>query len=210
MLVELLLLSLTTVFARTESPDKNKDCNGSMITTTQQLNELSQQNCTVIVGPLIIQGLELDYFGHLPSLDTVRQITQFLVIQNLGEHYTTISQLLPNLAVIRGSQTLDNEWTLVITDNAFLSDLGWSALPVIRQGDALVTNNPQLSRQTILTLANSLTNAGQSLVSIGMSLRTNRSDSCELPCPESDRDCEEKANADKCQPGNEHTVCYAL
>ena len=174
------------------------DCDGRMITTIRQLDELRQQNCTVIVGPLIIQGLESDDSEYRPSLDTVRQITQFLVIQRLGGHYTSINQLLPNLAVIRGSQKLDNTWALAIVDNPFLTDTGWSPLPVIRKGEALVLNSPQLSRQTILSLVNSLPDVRRSLVTSGLSLR-NRSDSCEFRCADGDRACKE--TSEKCKLG---------
>lgn len=181
------------------------DCDGRILTTIHQVEDLRRQNCTVIVGPLIVQELQSEGYEHRPSLDTIIQITQFLVIQRLNKHYTSISQLLPNLAAIRGYQLLDGQWGLAVMDNPFLTDLGWSPLPVIREGNALVVYNPQLRETTISSLTLSFQKSDQDLVDFGVSLRTS-ADSCWVQCAYGDTECETEAQ--KCLIGNDNCCLF--
>ena len=78
---------------------------------------MNKENCTTIEGPLFIEDLDPEGSKQLYSLDTVEQITQFLVVQRIRASYTCLNQLLPRLRVIRGHHLYENQWSLVMRDN---------------------------------------------------------------------------------------------
>lgn len=110
------------------------------MTTLQDVYNLNKLNCTTIEGPLFIENLDPEGVRELYSLDTVEQITQFLVVQRIRANYTCLNQLLPRLRVIRGNRLYENKWTLVMRDNVqFFLDP--------EQQDMLSNTSEQLNRK---------------------------------------------------------------
>ena len=92
-------------------------CSGRVLTTLKDVYNMNKENCTTIEGPLFIEDLDPEGSKQLYSLDTVEQITQFLVVHRIRASYTCLNQLLPRLRVIRGHHLYENQWALVMRDN---------------------------------------------------------------------------------------------
>lgn len=121
-------------------------CYGRVLTTVEQVEELRRERCDVIHGPLIAQYLPKSRNTTLgrPSLDSVKEITDFLLVQHLDNYYTNLRQLLPSLGTVRGHQLLpDGQWAFVVRENYHLRKLGLASVCVLN-GSVQITDNANL------------------------------------------------------------------
>lgn len=99
-------------------------------------------NCTIVEGSvqivLLDRSTERDFMNI--SFPELREITEYLLIYHV-KGLKTLSQLFPNLAVIRGNVLFDNR-ALVVYANARLQELGLKSLTHVIEGSVFIYKNP--------------------------------------------------------------------
>ena len=115
--------------------------------TRLSVKRLNQKNCTTIDGSLYIDGLEpvnCSNSGPL-ALETVTNITGYLLIKNLSDSYQRFAQLLPNLRFIGGKcgSAYDN-YTFILKNNHYLETFGLNKSITLENGCAHDTGNVKL------------------------------------------------------------------
>ncbi|KAM7354668.1 insulin-like peptide receptor isoform 1-T6 [Cochliomyia hominivorax] len=103
------------------------------------------KNCTVITGFLIIaqiphRNAKCDFSQY--QFANLREITDFLIINEV-RNMSSIKNMFPNLAVIRGQQLLVN-YALIVTSVQDLEKIEFRSLIAIQRGHVLVDANPKL------------------------------------------------------------------
>jgi len=115
--------------------------------SAEKLREL--ENCTVVEGFVNIVLIEEDkeaaggrgsFAGH--SYPNLREITGYLLLYRVYG-LTSLKDLFPNLAVIRG-QELFYDYSLVVYELMALKELGLRSLTYIQRGSVLIEKNPNL------------------------------------------------------------------
>ncbi len=106
------------------------------------------RNCTSVFGSVHLKGISFDKKNeHLREelrFPHLREITGHLIVTFLYGA-TSLSEILPNLAVIHGQvEDLFQGYALVIYQNEGLQNLGLNSLTVIKQGGIMVQFNPKL------------------------------------------------------------------
>ncbi|XP_065843513.1 insulin receptor-like [Oscarella lobularis] len=146
----LLTLSDLLTFSNAMAKDSNgKVCKEDLfdLRTRLSVKRLNQKNCTTIDGSLYIDGLEpvnCSNSGPL-ALETVTNITGYLLIKNLSDSYQRFAQLLPNLRFIGGKcgSAYDN-YTFILKNNHYLETFGLNKSITLENGCAHDTGNVKL------------------------------------------------------------------
>ena len=107
------------------------------------------RNCTSVFGSVRLKGISFSNRNkhlrkelHFPHL---REITGHLIVTFLQDGATSVSDILPNLAVIHGRvEQLFQGYALVVYKNKGLQNLGLNSLTLIKQGGIKIEFNPQL------------------------------------------------------------------
>lgn len=100
------------------------------------------ENCTIILGNLILGPMEGPGNGEKVKLPNLRVITGFLSVYRVS-NLKSLENLLPKLAVIEGEQLMHDQ-ALIIYENSHLEDLGLKSLVSIKRGSVAIVENPQL------------------------------------------------------------------
>lgn len=106
------------------------------------------RNCTSVFGSLHLKGISFSKRNeHLRKelrFPHLREITGHLIVTFLMDG-TSLSDILPNLAVIHGrAESLFQGYALVIYQNEGLQNIGLNSLTVIKQGGIKIEFNPKL------------------------------------------------------------------
>jgi hypothetical protein len=135
-------------------------CPGAVL-SIQDLTEYSKKKCTVIEGPFVLRGAPSDSDDtdnefepaaniSITPLDTIVEITGFLLVRDLEKGVDNLGQILPNLAVVRGYPPLQfpEMYTSVkIADNKYLKSISLTKLTNVLGDDtipALLWDNSDL------------------------------------------------------------------
>lgn len=106
------------------------------------LSEFSKlSECDVIVGSLTMAKILIQ--NKTEILSPVKEITGYLLVYRV-EGITSLSEILPNLVIIRGNELLFGQYSFVVYENVYLKSLGLYSLKVISRGSLKVENNPAL------------------------------------------------------------------
>lgn len=138
----LLLLRPPLLSATSGGGGEEKICDSVVVRSTgDRLNAL--HNCTIIDGHVHIVLLDAtkpsDFDVSFPML---REITQYLVVYRVTG-LSSLGKLFPNLMLIRGVHTSDFPGlSLMIHDNADLTEVGLHSLTNITQGSVIISKNP--------------------------------------------------------------------
>ena len=107
------------------------------------------RECTSVVGSVHLKGISFSESSahlrrelHFPKL---REITGHLIVTFLEDGATSVSDILPNLAVIHGR--VENQflgYALVVYKNKGLQNLGLNSLTLVKQGGIKIEFNPKL------------------------------------------------------------------
>ncbi|KAH8369355.1 hypothetical protein KR009_008841, partial [Drosophila setifemur] len=107
--------------------------------TADQFNQLA--NCTIIEGFLLITLIN-DGQNLNTSFPLLTEVTEFIIVYRvIGLH--SLSQIFPNLSVIRGNILFDG-YSLVVYSNRDLKNLGLPNLRSISNGSVRIEKNPLL------------------------------------------------------------------
>ena len=102
------------------------------------------ENCTVIEGHLQIvlidNGTSKDFENI--TFPKLREITDFFLLFRISG-LQSLTQIFPNLAVIRGRKLLHN-YALVVYEMLQLQEIGLQSLTDIVRGDVRIEKNPNL------------------------------------------------------------------
>ena len=97
-------------------------------------------NCKTIHGYLRISDLKIPENSTL-SFDIV-EITGYVLVENVSG-LKSLGSLFPSLSVLRG-EILHHGFTLLITHNDDLENIGFGLMTYIGKGNVLIQNNPKL------------------------------------------------------------------
>ncbi|XP_062122366.1 LOW QUALITY PROTEIN: insulin-like receptor [Drosophila sulfurigaster albostrigata] len=120
--------------ARPETYCKSMDLRN----TPALLNSL--ENCTIVEGFLLITLMNMA--NYTTSFPLLTEITGYLVFYRMS-HLYSLSQLFPNLSVIRGNVRFES-YALVVYSNPDLEDLSLTNLRAITNGGVRIEKNPKL------------------------------------------------------------------
>ncbi|XP_016960369.1 insulin-like receptor [Drosophila biarmipes] len=142
--------------------------------TASDFNQL--ENCTIIEGFLLINLIN-DAGPLNRSFPDLVEVTDFIVVYRVtGLH--SLSQVFPNLNVIRGLSLLDG-YALIVFSNADLLDLGLPRLRSITNGAVRIERNHKLCFERTVNWENIIANENQSQIVL-----TENSNDCQLSkCP---------------------------
>jgi hypothetical protein len=98
-------------------------------------------NCKTIHGYLRISDLKFPVNSSL-SFDLV-EITGYVLVENVSG-LKSLGPLFPKLSVIRGEILHHGLFSLLITNNDDLENIGLSFMTYIGKGNVLIQNNPKL------------------------------------------------------------------
>ena len=105
------------------------------------------RNCTTVLGSVHLKGISLKNDKELAKqiqFPLLKEITGHLIVTFL-EDVRSLSDILPNLAVIRGRiANLFKDYAFVVYRNAGLRTLGLNALTTVKQGGIKIEFNPFL------------------------------------------------------------------
>lgn len=97
--------------------------------------------CDVIVGSLTIAKIFIQ--NKTEILSPLKEITGYLLVYRV-EGITSLSEILPNLVIIRGNELLFDQYSFVVYENVYLKNLGLYSLKSIQKGSLKVVKNPAL------------------------------------------------------------------
>lgn len=100
------------------------------------------EKCTIIEGFLLItlMGNVSSYLNH--SFPLLKEVTDYVLVYRVsGLH--SLSQIFPNLNIIRGNNQFDG-YSLVVYSNRDLMDLGLHNLRSLERGGVRIEKNPVL------------------------------------------------------------------
>lgn len=100
------------------------------------------ENCTIILGNLILGPMEGKRNGEHMRLPKLRVITGYLSVYRISD-LKSLELLLPELAVIEGEQLMHDQ-ALIIYENSHLENLGLKSLVSIKRGSVAIVENPKL------------------------------------------------------------------
>ncbi|XP_046968201.1 putative molluscan insulin-related peptide(s) receptor [Vanessa cardui] len=115
-------------------------CVNMFLNHIEKLKKL--ENCTIVVGDLKISLLERtkpEDFRNL-TFPKLKEVTGYMVVYRVAG-LETLSNLLPNLARIRGNTLLYN-YALIIYDIAHLREIGLNSLLKIDRGGVIIWGGP--------------------------------------------------------------------
>ncbi|XP_018497647.2 insulin receptor [Galendromus occidentalis] len=121
----------------------------STLRAKTQLDRLEHlRNCSVIEGSLALAVMQYRNESRPDDPDVLnmsfpelREITGFLLV--FRSHFTNLTKLFPNLAVIRGLELFD-QYALIIYENPLMTTLGLSNLTTIQRGGVRIEKNQRL------------------------------------------------------------------
>lgn len=99
-------------------------------------SKLSQ--CDVIVGSLTIAKVIVP--NDTQTLSPLKEITGYLLVYRT-EGIKSLSEIMPNLTIIRGNELLFDEYSFVVYENGDLKNLGLYSLKAIPNGSLRVEKN---------------------------------------------------------------------
>ncbi|KAL5286195.1 INSR family protein [Megaselia abdita] len=97
--------------------------------------------CDVIIGSLTIAKIFIQ--NKTEILSPLKEITGYLLVYRV-EGITSLSEILPNLVIIRGNELIFDQYSFVVFENMFLKNLGLYSLQSIRNGSLKIQKNPVL------------------------------------------------------------------
>lgn len=129
------------------SKDKPKICSSIQIRNNLQSFE-QLRNCNIIDGSLTIALVQShsnpykpEHYSNL-TFPHLYEITEYLLFFRV-EGLTSLSNLFPNLAVIRGKELMSN-YAFVVYQMFHLQEINLPHLTDILRGDVRIENNPNL------------------------------------------------------------------
>ncbi|XP_061387205.1 insulin-like receptor [Musca vetustissima] len=96
-------------------------------------------NCTVIEGFLLITLINTrTYFPFNETFPLLTEVTDFVIVYQVG-YLRSLSQIFPNLSIIRGRTNFEG-YALLVVSNSHLEDLGLPKLTMIGSGVRIEKN----------------------------------------------------------------------
>lgn len=114
-------------------------CDGVVVRKLQDLEQLKE--CQVVEGSIKLLLFDGD-FSLSWSFTVLKEITGFLIIHKVSG-LKSISQLFPSLVRIHGEELFQN-YSLIVTENPDLENLGLSNLSSLAKGAIRVERNEML------------------------------------------------------------------
>ncbi|XP_031636037.1 insulin-like receptor isoform X2 [Contarinia nasturtii] len=137
-----LVLAETNNTIQTETSETGICSSKDIRNSVRNFNQL--KNCRVIEGFLMITLIdkynETDYEGL--TFPELTEITEFLLLYRVNG-LTSLSQLFPNLRIIRGN-TLLHDSAFIIFEMMHLQEIGLKSLVKISRGNVRIAKNPVL------------------------------------------------------------------
>lgn len=136
-----LLILLFVIAGLVYNVQSERICDSIQIGPTDWSGFEKLSKCDVIVGSLTISKVIVP--NDTEILSPLKEITGYLFVYRV-ERIKSLSEIMPNLTIVRGNELLYGEYSFVVFENPDLKNLGLYSLKAIQNGNLKVEKNSLL------------------------------------------------------------------